>query len=130
MLDEKVRKQKFREEREELSGKNMKALVLMARCYCKQKNFEDALRVIEEVVESSRKKKMAKVEYAFALVEKANILAEVDTLEKYQKAIEIQESAISTHEDKCRHSGGRELFEAGGGGRNVLNSGRLLLENM
>ena len=35
------------------------------------------------------------MEYAFALVEKANILSEMDSFERYQKAIEHQEEAIS-----------------------------------
>lgn len=39
---------------------------------------------------------MGKIEYAFALVDKANILAEMESTEKYQKAIEYQEEAIGT----------------------------------
>jgi hypothetical protein len=35
------------------------------------------------------------VEYAFALVDRANILADMNELERYQKAIENQEEAIS-----------------------------------
>jgi hypothetical protein len=33
---------------------------------------------------------MGKVEHAFALIDKANILAEINTKEKIQKAIEFQ----------------------------------------
>jgi len=40
---------------------------------------------------------MAKVEHAFALIDKANILAEIDSKDKLQKAIEYQEEGISTH---------------------------------
>jgi hypothetical protein len=43
--------------------------------------------VIDEVVSHTRSKKMGKIEYAFALVDKANILAEMESIEKYQKAI-------------------------------------------
>jgi len=35
-----------------------------------------ALKVVDEVISICKKKKMAKQEYAFAMVEKANILAE------------------------------------------------------
>lgn len=35
------------------------------------------------------------MEYAFALVDRANILADMNELERYQKAIENQEEAIS-----------------------------------
>ena len=35
------------------------------------------------------------MEYAFALVDRANILADMNEIERYQKAIENQEEAIS-----------------------------------
>jgi hypothetical protein len=40
---------------------------------------------------------MSKIEHAFALVDKANILGEMGSTEKYQRAIEYQEKAISTN---------------------------------
>jgi len=60
---------------------------LKAQCLSKQKHFIDAIDVIDEVVSYTKNKKLGKIEYAFALVDKANILAEMDVLERYQKAI-------------------------------------------
>lgn len=73
----------------------MKILVLKAQCFSKQRHFQEALEVIDEVV-AYTKKQTGKVEYAFALVDRANILAEMNAPEKFQKAIEDQELAIST----------------------------------
>lgn len=56
--------------------KNVKAQVLKAQCLCKQKNFKDAIDVIDVVINYTRSLPMGKIEYAFALVDKANILAE------------------------------------------------------
>ena len=36
----------------------------------------------------TKSKQLGKIEYAFALVEKASILSEIGSSEKYQKAIE------------------------------------------
>jgi hypothetical protein len=41
--------------------KNVKALVLKAQCLSRQKNFDEALEVIEEVVVHTRAKKMGKI---------------------------------------------------------------------
>jgi tetratricopeptide (TPR) repeat protein len=68
-------------------SKNIKTLALKAQCFCKQKHFEEALSVIDEVVAYTKSKLGGKVEYAFALVDRANILADMDSTEKYQKAI-------------------------------------------
>ncbi len=57
--------------------RNVKTLVLKAQCLCKQRQFSAALEVIEEVVIHAKSKQLGKVEYAFALVDKANILAEM-----------------------------------------------------
>jgi|JI9StandDraft_1071089.scaffolds.fasta_scaffold83255_4 hypothetical protein len=57
----------------------MKAQVLKAQCLCKQKNFNDALDVIDEVISYTRTLPMGKIEYAFGLVDKANILAEMES---------------------------------------------------
>lgn len=40
---------------------------------------------------------MGKVEHAFALIDKASILADMDTKDRLQKAIEYQEEGISTY---------------------------------
>lgn len=69
---------------------NIKILVLKGQCLCKQKNFNDALEVIDRVVSYTKSKQLGKIEYAFALVEKASILSEIGSNEKYQKAIEYQ----------------------------------------
>jgi tetratricopeptide (TPR) repeat protein len=74
---------------------NIKILVLKGQCLCKQKNFNDALEVIDDVINYTKSRQLGKIQYAFALVEKATILAEMDSLEKYHKAIEYQEEAIS-----------------------------------
>jgi len=71
--------------------------VLKAQCLCKQKNFGAALEAIDEVNNHTQSPPMAKVEHAFALIDKANILAEIDSKDKLQKAIEYQEEGISTH---------------------------------
>jgi hypothetical protein len=47
--------------------------------------------VIDEVVAFTKSKRGSKVEYAFSLVDRANILADINSIEKYQKAIENQE---------------------------------------
>jgi len=52
-------------------------LVLKGHCLCKQKNFNDALEVIDQVVSYTKSKQLGKIEYAFALVEKASILSEI-----------------------------------------------------
>jgi len=59
---------------------NIKILVLKGQCLCKQKNFNDALDVIDDVISYTKTKQLGKIEYAFALVEKATILAEMDTV--------------------------------------------------
>lgn len=77
---------------------------MKAQCLSKQKHFIDAIDVIDEVVSYTKNKKLGKIEYAFALVDKANILAEMDVLERYQKAIEYQEEAISNYLGYLRYS--------------------------
>lgn len=42
--------------------------MLLSQCYSKINEYDQALNVIEEVIGITRKKKMAKEEYAFALV--------------------------------------------------------------
>lgn len=42
------------------------------------------------MIEITKNMRGNKMEYAFALVEKANILSEMDSFERYQKAIEHQ----------------------------------------
>jgi tetratricopeptide (TPR) repeat protein len=62
------------------SSKNIKILALKAQCFCKQKHFEEALSVIDEVVAYTKSsKRVEKVEYAFSLVDRANILAEMNS---------------------------------------------------
>lgn len=60
-------------------NKNIKAQVLKAQCLSKQRNFEEALDAIEEVISYTQAKKLGKIEYAFAKVDKANILAEMNS---------------------------------------------------
>lgn len=60
----------------------------MCQCYAKVNEYEQAINVIDEVVAITRKKKMAKEEYAFALVEKAKILG---LQKKFSEAITFQE---------------------------------------
>lgn len=69
------------------SSKNIKILALKAQCLCKQKHFEDAILVIDEVVNYTKAKRAGRVEYAFALVDRANILSEMNSPERLQKAI-------------------------------------------
>jgi hypothetical protein len=42
--------------------------VLKAQCLSKQKNFDEAINVIDEVINYTKSKKMAKIEFAFSLV--------------------------------------------------------------
>jgi len=77
-------------------SRNVKTQVLKAQCLCKQKNFSEALDVIDEVISYTRSQQLGKIEHAFALIDKANILAEMNTKDKIQKAIEYQEEGIST----------------------------------
>jgi thioredoxin-like negative regulator of GroEL len=69
------------------SSKNIKILALKAQCFCKQKHFEEALSVIDEVVAYTNSKKAGRVEYAFSLVDRANILSEMNSPDRLQKAI-------------------------------------------
>lgn len=55
--------------------RNLKTQVLKAQCLCKQKNFGAALEAIDEVIAHTRTLPMGKVEHAFALIDKANILS-------------------------------------------------------
>lgn len=75
----------------------MKVQVLKAQCLSKQKNFGAALEAIDEVISHTKALQMGKVEHAFALIDKASILADMDTKDRLQKAIEYQEEGISTY---------------------------------
>lgn len=70
-------------------------MVLQAQCLCKQKRFEESLKVIDRVIDISSNKRMGQIEHAFSIVQKANILVEMGTNESYVEAIRIQETAIS-----------------------------------
>lgn len=48
---------------------------MLSQCYAKITEYDQAINVIDEVIAITRKKKMAKEEYSFALVEKAKVLA-------------------------------------------------------
>jgi tetratricopeptide (TPR) repeat protein len=76
--------------------RNVKTQVLKAQCLCKQKNFNEALDAIDEVISYTRSAHLGKIEHAFSLIDKAAILAEIGSKDKIQKAIECQEEGIST----------------------------------
>jgi hypothetical protein len=63
------------------------------------------------VIEIAKKKKIAKEEYAFALVEKAKILG---LQKRFAEAINYQEEAIGTQFKLYRHFNGIKLFQARG----------------
>ena len=46
----------------------------MAQCYSKLKNFDQAICIIDEVIAATKNSPTKTEKYAFALVEKANIL--------------------------------------------------------
>jgi tetratricopeptide (TPR) repeat protein len=74
---------------EEVSNKSK---ILLAQCYCRLKEYRQAIRIVEEVVHGTAKLEKQEF-YAFALVEKAGILAGQGD---YQEAIGAQEEAISS----------------------------------
>ena len=70
-----------------MQSRNVKTQVLKAQCLCKQKNFNQALEAIDEVLSYTRTQQLGKIQHAFALIDKANILAQMGTKDKIQKAI-------------------------------------------
>ena len=65
----------------------------MAKCHCHQKEYDEAIKIIDNILEIIKDNGRGNEEYAFALVEKAYILA---TKDDYNSAVIAQEEAIST----------------------------------
>lgn len=49
--------------------------MLLAQCYSKHKEYDQAIRIIDEVLAKTKGKPDTEENYAFTLVEKATILA-------------------------------------------------------
>ena len=71
-----------------------KARILLAQCFCKHKEFNQAIDIIDEVLESTKNMDGRSEDYAFALVEKAKILSGKGD---HAQAVIAQEDAISNN---------------------------------
>lgn len=65
---------------------------MLAQCYCRHKEYDEAIRIVEEVLGNTRTVLKSEEGYAFGLVEKGVILGEKGD---YAGAIAVQDEAIS-----------------------------------
>lgn len=84
-LTDQIREDKSYVNSEEVGNR---ARILLTQCYCKHKEYDEAIRMIEEVLVNAKNGLKSEEGYAFALVEKATILA---AKEDFNGAIAVQD---------------------------------------